>query len=166
MSTPPRRPRQPSSVTRTSYHVGRPWMLDGKMLRAATGTPIRSTAFANSAFADAEPEPLTLENLMTKSLTRVIVFTASLRDRRRRLRGSVRDRRRCRPCARRGPRVRHLEQELLHVPRAGRAALGAHPAVQAHVLVLHHDAARLQRPGDVEILVEVARRRAQARAQV
>src|SRR6476659_5056928 len=28
---------------RTSYQVGRPWMLEGKMLRGATGMPMRST---------------------------------------------------------------------------------------------------------------------------
>src|SRR3982751_2684909 len=69
MSTPPRAPRWPASVTRTSYHVGRPWMLDGKMLRGLTGTPMRRIDLAKSVFADADPEPLTLANLMTKSLT-------------------------------------------------------------------------------------------------
>ena len=39
MSTPPRAPRWPASVTRTSYQVGRPWMLEGKILRGLTGTP-------------------------------------------------------------------------------------------------------------------------------
>src|SRR5687767_4198552 len=68
-STPPRRPRWPFSVTRTSYHVGRPWMFDGKMLRGETGMPMRRKLFAKSSFADAEPEPLTLANLTTKSLT-------------------------------------------------------------------------------------------------
>src|SRR5690606_23102217 len=46
----------------------RPWMLDGKMLRGPTGTPMRRMALANSSLADAEPEPLTLANLTTKSL--------------------------------------------------------------------------------------------------
>src|SRR3984885_6390897 len=68
-STPPRAPRWPSSVTRTSYQVGRPWMLEGKMLRGLTGTPWRMMALANSSLAEAEPEPLTLANLTTKSLT-------------------------------------------------------------------------------------------------
>ena len=45
-----------------------PWMLLGKILRGLTGTPMRITALANSSLADAEPEPLTLANLMTKSL--------------------------------------------------------------------------------------------------
>src|SRR5881394_3662665 len=66
-STPPRRPSQPSSETRTSYHVGRPWMFDGKMLRGLTGTPMRRIAFAKSVLAEAEPEPFTFANLMTKS---------------------------------------------------------------------------------------------------
>ena len=30
-------------------------MFDGKMLRGATGTPMRRIALANSSFADAEP---------------------------------------------------------------------------------------------------------------
>src|SRR5689334_25212514 len=72
-STPPRRPRYPASETRTSYHVGRPWMLDGKMLRGLTGTPMRKIDFANSVLAEAEPEPLTLANLMTKLLVRCSV---------------------------------------------------------------------------------------------
>ena len=46
-------------------------MLDGKMLRGATGTPMRRIDLANSALALAEPEPLTLANLTTKSLTRL-----------------------------------------------------------------------------------------------
>ena len=50
-------------------------MFDGKMLRAATGTPIRRIAFAKRPFADAEPEPFTLANLTTKSLTRLICLT-------------------------------------------------------------------------------------------
>ncbi len=74
MSTPPRRPDQPLSHTRASYQVGRPWMLLGKMLRGATGTPMRMTALANSSLAEAEPEPLTLANLMTKSLTASMRF--------------------------------------------------------------------------------------------
>ena len=51
-------------------------MFDGKMLRGLTGTPMRRIALANSSFADAEPEPLTLANLTTKSLTAVIAFMA------------------------------------------------------------------------------------------
>src|SRR5262249_15336639 len=54
--------------TRTSYHVGRPWMFDGKMLRELMGTPMRRIDVANRRLALAEPEPLTLADLMTKSL--------------------------------------------------------------------------------------------------
>ncbi len=43
-------------------------MFDGKMLRGLTGIPIRRKLLAKSSFAEAEPEPLTLANLMTKSL--------------------------------------------------------------------------------------------------
>src|SRR5262245_25975233 len=65
---PPRRPRWPASVTRTSYQVGKPWMFDGKMLREAIGTPIRRMERAKRRLALAEPEPLTLANFTTKSL--------------------------------------------------------------------------------------------------
>ena len=72
MSMPPRAPRWPSSVTRTSYQVGSPWMLDGKMLRGDTGTPIRRIERANNSLALADPEPLTLANRTTKSFTLLI----------------------------------------------------------------------------------------------
>src|SRR5687768_3584285 len=49
-------------------------MLDGKMLRGATGTPMRRIERANNSFAEAEPEPLTLANLTTKSLVDSIRF--------------------------------------------------------------------------------------------
>lgn len=49
-------------------------MFDGKIFFGVTGTPIRKTALVNSALADAEPVPLTLANLITKSL----IFTYSL----------------------------------------------------------------------------------------
>src|SRR5688572_15684134 len=68
-STPPRRPSQPDSLTRTSYQVGSPWMFEGKMLRGLMGTPMRRIAFANRVLAEAEPDPFTLANLTTKSLT-------------------------------------------------------------------------------------------------
>src|ERR1700759_1373518 len=79
-STPPRRPSQPSPETRTSYQVGRPWMFDGKMLRVATGTPMRMTLRAKSSLAEAEPEPLTLANLTTKSFVDVICFMPCLQN--------------------------------------------------------------------------------------
>src|SRR5688572_6084809 len=87
MSTPPpRRPSQPLSVTRTSYQVGRPWMLDGKMLRGLIGTPMRRIARANSSLAEADPDPLTFANLTTKSFVAAIAGgILSPRRRRRRL---------------------------------------------------------------------------------
>src|SRR5215207_2855338 len=118
-------------------------MFDGKILRGLTGTPMRRIDRAKSSFADAEPEPLTLANLTTKSLAAssfilyvplcgfALWFSAA------------------------GAGVCHFQQELLHVPRACRAALGAHPAMQADVLVLRHDPAGLQAIGDVERLVRM-----------
>src|SRR6516165_11562868 len=47
-------------------------MFEGKMLRELAGMPIRRIDLANSALALAEPDPLTLANLTTKSLTLVI----------------------------------------------------------------------------------------------
>ena len=44
-------------------------MFDGKILRGLTGIPMRKIALANMLFALAEPEPFTLANLTTKSLT-------------------------------------------------------------------------------------------------
>jgi len=52
-------------------------MLDGKMLRRLTGTPMRRIALAKSALAEAEPEPLMLANLMTKSLTASMRFACA-----------------------------------------------------------------------------------------
>ena len=150
---PPRRPSQPRSVTRTSYHVGKPWMFDGKMLRGLTGTPMRRIDFANSSFADAEPEPLTLANLTTKSLTASIfaLFHGHASSLLRLVAG--------------GPGLRHFEQEFAHVPRAGRTAFGAQAAMQADVFILHHHAAGFQQIGNVQILREIQRRRGEMRAQ-
>src|ERR1700729_3356204 len=74
MAMPPRAPRWLSSVTRTSYQVGRPWMLDGNTLRGDTGTPWRRIERANISLALAEPEPLTLAKRTTKSFTLLIGF--------------------------------------------------------------------------------------------
>src|SRR6266545_1217742 len=153
-STPPRRPSQPDSETRTSYQVGRPWMFEGKMLRGLTGTPILRMDFAKSSFAEAEPEPFTLANLTTKALTDWMAFVMATSGR-----FPLR-----RTAAVAG--VRQVEQELLHVPGARRAALGAQAAVQAHVLVLRHDPAGLEGARDVEVLGGIPRRRGEAGAQV
>src|SRR5438034_7750742 len=75
-------------------------MFDGKMLRGETGMPMRRKLFANSSLAEAEPEPLTLANLMTKSLTASILFIA--------LGGLLLP-----VAAAAGAGVGHLEQELL-----------------------------------------------------
>src|SRR5450432_1252604 len=134
------------------------------MLRGLTGTPMRNRLRANSSFADAEPEPLTLANLTTKSLTAsirgavpaltLVITLVVMSGRHLRLASA----------SAAGPRLR--EHELLHVPCARGAALGAQAAVQADVLVLDHDAARLQLVGDVDVLVGVPGRRMQARPQV
>src|SRR5436309_122117 len=153
-STPPRRPSQPDSETRTSYQVGRPWMFEGKMLRGLTGTPILRIAFAKSSFAEAEPEPFTLANLTTKALTDWMAFVMAISGR-----FLLR-----RTAAVAG--VRQVEEELLHVPGARGAALGAQSAVQAHVLVLRHDLSGLEGPRDVEVLGRIPRRRGEAGAQV
>src|SRR5260370_19535703 len=44
-------------------------MFEGKMLRELAGIPIRRIDLANSELALAEPDPFTLANLTTKSLT-------------------------------------------------------------------------------------------------
>src|SRR2546423_7850154 len=116
-STPPRRPSHPRSLTRTSYQVGSPWMLDGKMLRGLTGTPMRRRLRANSSLAEAEPAPLTLANLTTKSLTDSMRLTAAGDMSGGLLLSVVR--------AAAAARARQVEGELLHVPGPGRAALGA-----------------------------------------
>ena len=43
-------------------------MFDGKMFFGVTGMPMRNSVLANIVFALAEPEPLTVANLTTKSL--------------------------------------------------------------------------------------------------
>src|SRR3712207_9070790 len=63
-----------------------------------------------------------------------------------------------------GVGLRCVQQELLHVPGARRAALGAEAAVQADVLVLGHHAASLQPVLHVDVLGQVLRRRLQPRA--
>src|SRR5215813_3631948 len=139
---------------RTSYQVGRPWMLEGKMFFGLTASPMRNNVLAKMVLALAEPEPLTVANFTTKSLMPlmsepalpsaqigVVVHQTSAR------------------------RLRFDVHELLHVPGPGRTALGTQPAVQAHVLVLGHDATGLEGAGDVEVLTLVARRYPQAGAQ-
>ena len=59
-----------------------------------------------------------------------------------------------------------FQQKCLHLPRSGGTVLGAQTAMQADVLVLDHDAAAEEVSGDVEILVEVGRRRLEPSAQI
>jgi len=63
-------------------------------------------------------------------------------------------------------RVSHIDEVFLHVPGAGRTALGAQPAVQADVLVLHHDASGLEIVGDRRGPGGVLGGRLEARAQI
>src|SRR5690242_16360566 len=67
-STSSGRAVQPSRFTRISYHVGSPWMFDGKTFFPDTGIPIRKIDCINSPLALAEPEPLTVAILKAKSL--------------------------------------------------------------------------------------------------
>ena len=60
----------------------------------------------------------------------------------------------------------HFDQIFLHVPGAGRTAFGAQPAMQAHILVLHHDAAGLQPVLHIEVLRQVDGRRLEPLAQI
>src|SRR5258706_11180049 len=128
-------------------------MLDGKILRGLTGTPMRRSERANISLADAEPEPLTLANLTTKSLTDAMrAFFMSC--------GLSRGR------ATRVSSARHAQAELLHVPRACRAALCTQTAMQADVFVLHHHAPGLQQVGDIQRLIGMSRRRTKSRTKV
>src|SRR2546421_10498620 len=117
-------------------------MFDGKILRVATGTPMRRMERANNSFADAEPEPFTLANLTTKSLVALIGLDMAAG-------------------------LGGIEEEFLHIPGAGRAAFGAQSTMQAKVFVLGHDASGLQRLGDIEILrIGMGGRRGQPPAQL
>ena len=62
--------------------------------------------------------------------------------------------------------VGHLPVHFQHVPGIGGAPFGTQAAVQAKVLVLHHDPASLQAVGHIEQLFEVRSRGLEPRAQV
>src|SRR5262245_6179684 len=126
---------------RTSYQVGRPWLLEGKMFVGLTASPMRNNVVAKMVLALAEPEPLTVANFTTKSLMPlmseralpsaqigVVVHQTSAR------------------------RLRFDVHELLHVPGPGRTELGTQPAVLAHVLVVGHDGAGCEVAGELEFL--------------
>ena len=68
----------PSRLTRTSYQVGSPWMLDGKTFFPVTGIPIRKIACMISPFALAEPVPLTVPILNAKSFVRSKLMRSTL----------------------------------------------------------------------------------------
>src|SRR5580704_2454399 len=145
----------PSLLTRISYHVGRPWMFDGNRFLPETGTPIRKIERIRRLFALEDPVPLTLASFRAKSFT----FERGWEKCCAATSGCHRDRRR--------NRQRDEQLEFLHVPRRGRAALGAEPAVDAEILVLDHDAPRLrQRRRHVERLIQVPRRGGQSGAEV
>src|SRR3954471_16456079 len=101
-------------------------MFDGKTFLPVTVTPIRKIACMMRPLADADPVPFAVAILNANSLTRSMpLYLHSHR--------GVRHR----------PGERDEHRELAHVPRVRRAALGAQPAVQADVLVLHHHPAGL-----------------------
>src|SRR5213592_3040645 len=111
-------------------------MFDGNTFLPVTGTPMRKMACMIRPLADADPVPLAVAILKAKSLTRVFIGNVTGRPERqfRRLAPDGLQGNEC------GARVRILEHVLAHVPRIGRAALGAEPAMEADVLVLHHQA--------------------------
>src|SRR5579859_2439712 len=105
--------------------------------------PMRKMAFMTSELALADPVPLTLANLMTKSLMRncsagELGMGATLL-----IHG-----------------VRNADLRFLHVPGRRRAALGAQSAVHANILVLDHHPLRTgQRRRHVQRLTRIGRRR-------
>src|SRR6202140_5024316 len=145
----------PSLLTRISYQVGRPWMLDGNKFLPETGTPIRKIARISRLLALDDPVPLTLASFNAKSFTLArggAKCSAAM---------SGRPRHRCRD------RERDQQLEFLHVPRGGRAPLGAEAAVDAEILVLDHHAPGLgQRRGHVQGLVKVPGRRHQSHTEI
>src|SRR5271163_2364053 len=62
----------PSLLTRISYQVGRPWMLEGNRFFPETGMPMRKMACMSRPLALADPVPLTLASLKAKSLMREV----------------------------------------------------------------------------------------------
>src|SRR5262249_25542332 len=66
----------PFRLTRISYHVGSPWMLDGNTFFPVTGTPMRKMACMIRPLADAEPVPFAVAILNAKSLILFIEWVA------------------------------------------------------------------------------------------
>src|SRR5579863_9975146 len=114
----------PSLLTRISYHVGKPWMFDGKRFLPETGTPMRKIERMSRLLALDDPVPLTLASFKAKSFTLLRVCSKCSAA----ISGCDRERD--------GHCEREQELELLHVPRSRRAAFGAEAAMHAQVLVL------------------------------
>src|SRR5579862_5964900 len=68
----------PVLLTRISYQVGSPWMLDGNRFFPETGMPIRKIACIKRLLALADPVPLTLASLIAQSFTRTAPVGARL----------------------------------------------------------------------------------------
>ncbi len=64
-----RRPTKPSLLARIVYHVGRPWMLEGKRFLPETGTPILKIALKMVLLAVELPEPFFVPTVIEKSFT-------------------------------------------------------------------------------------------------
>jgi hypothetical protein len=62
-----------------SYHVGSPWMFDGKTFFPDTGIPMRKRAWRRRPLALAEPVPLTVATFRAKSLTRLALGWSKIR---------------------------------------------------------------------------------------
>src|SRR5689334_5616098 len=145
-------------------------MFDGKRFFPVTGMPMRKIACMSNAFALAEPVPITVPILNAKSLTRVECRGSRVElgssDIVHRLRHNSSQQ----PLAPHPPtidpaRVWQHELELPHVPRGGRASLGAEATVQTDVFVFHHDPLRLrQRIRREDLLLRVYRRRRECQA--
>src|SRR5215475_9334623 len=115
-------------------------MFDGKRFFPLTGMPMRKIACIKRLFALAEPVPLTVPILKAKSFVREVGCCSDILYRPR---TAIVDP----PPSALDPRpsgVRQHELELSHVPRGGRAPLGAQAAMQTDVFIFHHDALRLR----------------------
>src|SRR5512135_1461327 len=64
-----RRATNPSLLSRIVYHVGRPWMLEGKRFLPETGIPILNKARKMVVLAVELPDPLTVPTVIEKSFT-------------------------------------------------------------------------------------------------
>src|SRR3954462_126263 len=96
--------------------------------------PLRKMDFMSSVFALAEPVPFTVAILIAKSFVLSWVITRPFLNGEGNL---------CRLGGRFILGMRPLHERFLHVPRRGRAALGAQSAVNAEIFVLHHDPRRV-----------------------